>query len=349
MKKYLWKIMLLAAAACLFVGCGGKDMSSGTAGEPKLKIVTTIFPEYSWVQAILGKQAARAEVTLLADKGVDLHSYQPSADDIMKVTNADLFIYVGGESDEWAEKALKESKNPKMKAVNLMKVMGDKAKKEEVVEGMQQEHDHHHDHDHDKNAAGSEDKHDHDKKHTHEEEMEYDEHVWLSLKNAQLLCGAITQALVEADPGHADEYKENNAAYGKKLAALDKQYEEVIGKAAHNTLLFGDRFPFRYLADDYGLKYFAAFAGCSAESEASFETIAFLAKKADELKLPVILTIEGKEHKIAETIAENTLAKNQKILTLDSMQSTTAEDVKNGADYLDIMKKNLEILKEALQ
>lgn len=382
MKKYMLNVLLLlVAAVCLLTGCGGKDTASGTPKEPKLKIVTTIFPEYSWVQAILGKQADKADVTLLVDKGIDLHSYQPSADDILKVTNADLFIYVGGESDEWVEKALKEAKNPKMKVINLMQVMGDRARTEEVVEGMQHSHEHHHDHDkdaakgeskhdhdhdkdvakgeekhdhdHDKDAAKGEGKHDHDHDHdkasAHEHEPEYDEHVWLSLRNAQLLCEAITRELAALDPAHGEEYRANNAAYGKKLAALDNEYEETVKQAAHKTLLFGDRFPFRYLADDYGLKYFAAFTGCSAESEASFETIAFLARKMDELQLPAVLTIEGKEHKIAKTVVENTRAKNQKILTLDSMQSTTAEDVKKGAAYLAVMEKNLAVLKEALK
>ena len=134
----------------------------------------------------------------------------------------------------------------------------------------------------------------------------------------------------------------------EKLNKLDMDYKQAVDGAKYDTLLFGDRFPMRYLVDDYGLKYYAAFAGCSAESEASFETISFLAQKLDELKLPCVLTIEGARHKIAETIVQNTAKKDQKVLTMDSMQSTTYEDVKNGATYLTIMEQNLDVLKEAL-
>ena len=180
------------------------------------------------------------------------------------------------------------------------------------------------------------------------EEKEYDEHVWLSLKNAEALVGAISNALQELDPNSKDTYAANADAYVQKLSALDAEYRKAVSAGTYKTVPFGDRFPFRYLADDYGLNYYAAFAGCSAESEASFETISFLAKKVDELKLPCVLTIEGAQHKIAETIVKNTAEKNQKVLTMDSMQSTTSQDVANGTTYLSVMEKNLDVLKEAL-
>ena len=182
--------------------------------------------------------------------------------------------------------------------------------------------------------------------HGHDEEK--DEHVWLSLKNAKVLCAAILGALEEIDPANRAAYESNASAYMEKLNKLDMDYKQAVDGAKYDTLLFGDRFPMRYLVDDYGLKYYAAFAGCSAESEASFETISFLAQKLDELKLPCVLTIEGARHKIAETIVQNTTKKDQKVLTMDSMQSTTYEDVKNGATYLTIMEQNLDVLKEAL-
>ena len=175
-----------------------------------------------------------------------------------------------------------------------------------------------------------------------------DEHVWLSLKNAQVLCDAISQALQAIDPENKEAYAANAEAYEKQLSALDEKYQEAVDSAACKTLLFGDRFPFRYLTDDYGLRYYAAFSGCSAESEASFETILFLAKKLDELGLPCILTIEGARHKIAQTIVENTAKKNQSILALDSMQSTTSKDVAQGTAYLSVMEKNLDVLTNAL-
>lgn len=278
------------------------------------------------MREILDDKADHAEVTMLLDNGVDLHSYQPTADDIIKISDCDLFLYVGGESDGWVEDALKEATNKEMQVINLLDVLGEQVKEEEVVEGMEAEEE--------ESEDGN--------------EPEYDEHVWLSLKNAETLCNAITDALEEIDPANKDAYATNAASYLEKLAALDGEYQTVVDNAARKTVLFGDRFPFRYLVDDYGLSYYAAFAGCSAETEASFETISFLAGKVDELRLPCVLTIEGAQHKIAETIVQNTAEKNQSILTLDSMQSTTSTDVANGTTYLSVMESNLDVLKQAL-
>ena len=294
----------------------------------KVKIVTTIFPEYDWVRQIAGDKVSDMDITMLLDNGVDMHSYQPTADDIMKISDCDLFIYVGGESDEWVNDALKEAVNKDMQVIDLLDVLGEQVKIEELVEGMQDA--------------------EHEEEEEHEEK-EYDEHVWLSLKNAETLCDAIAEALGNADPGNKAVYNTNKAAYIDQLVSLDNQYREVVDQASMKTLLFGDRFPFRYMVDDYGLSYYAAFAGCSAESEASFETISFLAKKIDELGLKYVMTIEKSDQKIAKTIIENTQNKDQSILTLDSMQSTTSADVANGMTYLSIMEGNLNILKEALQ
>ena len=303
---------------------------SGLAEEAgKIRVVTTIFPIYDWVREIAG-DTGNTEITLLLDSGVDLHSFQPSAQDILKVATCDLFIYVGGESDEWAEDALAEAVNPDMVVISLVEALGENAKAEEIVEGMEAE---------EEEEEGEEGE---------EEEPEIDEHVWLSLRNAQVFTSAIADALAQKDPANADSYRANAEAYGAKLAALDAAYAEAVDSAAHKTLLFGDRFPFRYLTDDYGLTYYAAFAGCSAETEASFATVIFLAKKTDELQLPAVLTIEGKDHRIAETIIGSTADKNRKLLTLNSMQGTTANDIEQGATYLKIMEDNLEVLKEAL-
>ncbi|MBO4686188.1 MAG: zinc ABC transporter substrate-binding protein [Lachnospiraceae bacterium] len=328
------KILSLLLAALLTVGSLTACNGSSPADDGKLRIVTTIFPEYDWVMNILGDNPAGAEVTMLLDTGVDLHSFQPTADDILKISTADMFIYVGGESDEWVEKALAQAKNKNLVAINLLEVLGDAVKEEEVVEGMQADHeDEDHDHDHD-----------------HEDgEKEYDEHVWLSLRNASALVKHIAESLKKIDSSHADVYTANASAYTDKLKALDAEYQKAVDGSTVRTLLFGDRFPFRYLTEDYGLTYYAAFVGCSAESEASFETITFLSKKVDELGLPAVLTIEGTNHKIAETVVRSTQNGDQKILSLDSMQSVTAKDVKDGANYLAIMEKNLEVLKEALK
>ena len=334
MKNVFSALLAALMLAGMLAGCMNSSevpMGSATAApsqteapaHTKISIVTTIFPEYDWVREILGDKADSAEITMLLDKGVDLHSYQPTADDLIKISDCDLFVYVGGESDEWVEDALKSAANRDRKVINLLEILGDSVKEEETVEGMQEEEEDH-------------------------EEKEYDEHVWLSLKNAKTLVGAISESLQELDPDNKDIYAANADAYGQKLSALDAEYQKAVSAGTYKTLLFGDRFPFRYLVDDYGLSYYAAFAGCSAESEASFETVSFLARKADEGKLPCVLTIEGAQHKIAETIVQNTAGKSQKILTMDSMQSTTSQDVARGATYLSLMEKNLDVLKEAL-
>lgn len=333
MKKITVLLLALFMLVGALAGCGKQNDTNQT---DKLSIVTTIFPEYDWVREILGEKADNAEITMLLDNGVDLHSYQPTADDIVKISDCDLFIYVGGESDEWVEDALRNAANGNMKVINLLEVLGDSVKTEEIVEGMQEEHEH-------------EDTHAHDDAEEHEHEEEADEHVWLSLKNAKMLVRVISKALQELDPDNKDIYAANADAYVKKLSALDADYQAAVDAASNKTILFGDRFPFRYLVDDYGLRYYAAFAGCSAETEAGFETISFLAKRVDEWKLPCVLTIEGAQHKIAETIVQNTTTKNQKVLTMDSMQSTTTQDVKNGTTYLSVMEKNLSVLKEALR
>ena len=381
MKKITALLLALLMLVGALAGCGKQNDTNKT---DKLSIVTTIFPEYDWVREILGDKADNAEVTMLLDNGVDLHSYQPTADDIVKISDCDLFVYAGGESDGWVDDALKNATNKNMKVINLLDVLGDSVKTEEVVEGMQ-ETEHDHDHDHSKEVSTFEDdevqdrslsdwagdfpadmtgeeicehmeRHDHDEDEDHEHkegeehehEEEKDEHVWLSLKNAEVLVNAISKSLQELDPDNKDTYATNAAAYIEKLSALDGEYQAAVDAATYKTVLFGDRFPFRYLVDDYGLSYYAAFVGCSAETEASFETVSFLATKVDELKLPCVLTIEGAQHKIAETIVQNTAEKNQKVLTMDSMQSTTSKDVANGTTYLSVMEKNLSVLKEAL-
>lgn len=321
MKKILALLLALWIPAAVLSGCVPQDDS---AASNKLNIVTTIFPAYDWVREILGAETDRAEITMLLDSGVDLHSYQPTVDDIVEISDCDLFLYVGGESDGWVDDALKNAPNKDRKVIRLLDVLGDSAKAEETVEGMQEE------------------------EHDHEEEAEYDEHIWLSLKNAQVLVAAISEALQESDPARKDTYAANAAAYVEKLSALDGEYRAAVDSGKYKTLLFGDRFPFRYLADDYGLDYYAAFPGCSAETEASFETVSFLAGKMDALGLPCVLTIEGTQHKIAETVVQNTAQKNQQILTMDSMQAVTANDASSGVSYLSIMEKNLSVLKKAL-
>ena len=323
----------------------------------KISIVCTTFPQYDWVKNILGEEAERFYVTLLLDNGVDMHSYQPAVKDIATAGSSDLFIYVGGESDTWVEDALKEAKNKDLKAINLMETLDNFVKEEEVVEGMQEErkslgHSH---------EKSSKEKQEQTQKESHEnsqeingqkeaadEEPEYDEHIWLSIRNAEIMVKNIEKAIEQLDSDNAKVYQTNAENYIKKLDTLDKQYANTIQNAKYKAILFGDRFPFRYMADDYDLKYYAAFAGCSAETMAGFETVTFLAKKADELRLPVILTIENSDGRIAEAVKSNTTKKNQKILAMNSLQSVTKEQIADGITYLQVMQENLYVLSEAL-
>ena len=295
MQKYISILIITLFMIASIFAFGSKDTNNN--GTPK--IVTTIFPEYEWVNNILGQNPANAELTMLLGNGVDLHSYQPTVADIMKISTCDLFIYVGGESDRWVDDALKEAVNKDMVVINLLETLGDKVKEEEIVEGMQ----------------GEDEEHEHEHEHHHDEgEIEYDEHVWLSLKAAGVFCTEIEKAIAEKDPDNKDTYEANLKAYKDKIDALDTEYEEAVVSAKNDTLIFADRFPFRYMTEDYGLDYYAAFIGCSAETEASFETISFLASKVDELGIKNVIVIESSDKKIAETVIDTTESKDQKIL-----------------------------------
>jgi len=349
MKKIAAFAMFILAAALTFVACSAES-NEKTPAQKKVSIVATIYPQYDWLKNVLGSRLDSVSLKLLIKNGTDLHSYKPSAQDIAAIASADMVVYVGGESDEWIEKALSATPKAGRVQVNLMEALGDRVKEEEVVEGMEHEHHHEHgeeaeehEHEHHEHAEEHED-------HDHHEEAENDEHVWLSLKNAIVLTNSIAEALAKVDSENASFYKANAAAYTARLNELDEAYRVSVAGASHKTILFGDRFPFRYLVDDYGIKYFAAFVGCSAESEASFETVAFLAGKMDSLALPAIFTIDGSNGKIARAILDaSKKSKEVAVLTLNSMQSVTDAQMQAGADYLSIMRENLEVLKKAIK
>ena len=324
MNRIIKKITVSTAVLGLFCALLMPASASEASAQDKetIQIIATIFPAYDWVRNVVGDTEG-VEIMLLLDKATDLHSFQPSVQDIAAIHDCDLFVYVGGESDTWAKDTLRNLPEGHPATLNLLDALGENAKEETLVEGMEAEEE-------------------------GEEEAEYDEHVWLSLKNASILCSAIEEALCALAPSQADVFAENLASYTARLDALDEAYAQVVSNADRSVLLFADRFPFRYLVDDYGLTYYAAFLGCSAETEASFETIAFLAGKVDELNLPYVLTIEGAQHRIAETIVKATKKADQEILTMDSMQSVTAEDVTAGASYLAKMEENLEVLRTVL-
>ena len=329
MKKFV-SVLLCLVLGAFSLSAVTSCIPSVENDNEKLNIVTTVFPEYEWTKAVLGDNADNANITLLLDNGVDMHSYQPTAKDIINISTCDMLVYVGGESDRWIEDILKDAKNKDMAVINLIDVLGDSVKEEETVDGMQGDSDHDADHD-------------------HEDEAELDEHVWLSLKNAKLFCSEIAGKLAKIDSDNAEKYAENAEIYIEKLTELDLRYQDTVDSASKDTLIFADRFPFLYLVSDYGIDYYAAFPGCSADTNANFETIIFLSKKLDELDLSSVLVIDSANGKIADTVVENTKNKNKKILVMNSMQSVTSYDIENGVTYLSVMESNLSVIKTALQ
>ncbi len=321
------KSFLLGVAVLLMVfiltGCAGE----GSADDGKLRVVCTNFPAYDFVMNIIGEDNEDIKVTYLLEKGVDMHNYQASADAIAQIMKADLCVYVGGESEEWVEDVLAGSSAKNVAKVRFMDVV--ELKHEVIKEGM--EHDHEH------------------KEHEHAEECTYDEHVWLSLKNAVKMTEAVCTSIMELDADNADVYRTNADKYIVKLNALDTEYQTLVDSAKSKVVIMADRFPFLYLADDYGIEYYAAFPGCSAESEAGFETIAFLAEKVKEFKTPVVFQIETSNGSLVKTVIDASGVDNVKSGTLDSMQSVSKEKITGGYSYIAAMENNLLALKEALK
>lgn len=315
-KKYLCTLFAALTALTLLFASACDFSSDG-----KLHIVCTIFPQYDWVRE-LTEGADNVEVTLLEDSGADLHNFQPSAADKVSILNSDLFVYTGGESDDWA-KTLLENADKDVRSLDLIEALGDRALTKEEGIKKSGEHDHAH-------------------------EDETDEHIWLSVQNAKVLVSAITEALCGVDEDNAALYRENCENYLIELNKLDEAFEETVSSAKRTVLVFADRYPFRYLAHDYGLTCYAAFSGCSAESEASFATILALVRHVEENSLPYVMVLESSTQGIAKQVIDNTESKDQGILVLNSLQSVTREDIGNGATYLDLMKEDLAVLKTAL-
>lgn len=316
----MFKRIIAAAAATLLLlslcSCGVQPI------KPEgLSIVCTAFPQYDFAKNILGSDKG---LTLLLDGKEDFHSYEPNAADIVKIATADLFVYIGEDSEKWVKKTLAAAGNDKLNTFTLTEAVN--LLDEETVEGMQAEDEHHHHH--------------HD-----DEDEEQDEHVWLSLRNAAAITDKLCDAICAVDPQNTDKYRANADAYIARLNALDGEYTAAVSGAKRNTLIFADRFPFRYLVEDYGLKYYAAFPGCSAESEASFETMATLISKTEETGTPYVFIIDGSDGSIAEAVCKATGAGT---LVLDSCQSVSADDIAAGESYLGAMTDNLIKLKEAL-
>ena len=307
MKKTICVMLTICLLLALLSGCGAAQKASD-----KPTVLVTIWPVFDWVKNMLGERTEDFELKLLLDEGVDMHSFQPSVQDMVAVADCDLLIYVGGESDKWIDEV--EPNNPAQQRVSLLALLGEAALDEELAEGMQGETD---------NAP--------------------DEHVWLSPKRARILCAALLPYLRALDEGQSRYLDAAWSIYDANLAALDADYEAATAAAAGDTLLFADRFPFRYLTEDYGLSYYAAFPGCEAETEASFQTVSFLAGKLDELGLKTVLVIESGDGRLAETVIAASRDGDQTVRVLNSMQGDSS-----GQDYLTVMRENLKVLKEAL-
>ncbi|WBB32706.1 metal ABC transporter substrate-binding protein [Parvimonas micra] len=341
MKNISKKIFgLILAGAVLITGCTAKtekkDKGDNTKG--KLKIVTTIFPEYDITRAIAKD---KVDLELMIKPGVDVHSFTPTPQDIKTVQNSDIFVYGGTEHDKWVENLTKSIDMKNKKVVKL--VDGIQQLEEESVDGMK--HEHHHD-DKKEDEHNHHHKHEKEDEHNHKgEEKELDPHYWTSPKNAIQMVKTITNALVEKDSDNAEFYKENAKNYIKQLEGVDKELHDVVDNAKIKKVVIADRFPFRYLFKDLGLEYRALFSGCSVESTASAGQIKKMVDYVKENKIPVVYHIEMGKGELAETVAKNSGAK---VKLLHSIHTVTKEDFDKGITYIDLMKQNVEALKEGL-
>lgn len=333
MKKFFWIILAAAVAVFPLSGCGSSTASSANPAkdDSRLKIVATIFSPYDFAREITG---GSADITLLLPPGAESHTYEPAPQDIIAIQNCDLFVYVGGESDVWIDDILDSMGGKAPRTLRLTDCVT--TVQEEIVEGMQNDHGH-------EDGDSHEDGHDDEDGHDHE--VEYDEHVWTSPANAVKIVRSMTEAISQLDSAHAETYAKNADAYIQKLTALDRDFTEVVKTAARKTIIVGDRFPFRYLAEEYDLDYYAAFSGCSSETEASAATVAFLTDKVKAEGIPAVLYIEFSNHKIADSIAEAT---GVKTLLLHSCHNVSKDELQSGASYLSLMQQNVGTLRQAL-
>ncbi|MEA5135934.1 MAG: metal ABC transporter substrate-binding protein [Candidatus Fimivivens sp.] len=324
MKKQIAIIMAAIVAVIPLSGCRNSAVSSTAPAQNdnRLSIVTTIFPQYDFAREIVG---ANANVTMLLPPGAESHTYEPAPQDIIAIQNCDLFVYVGGEGDVWIDDILDSMGDKAPDTLKLMDCVT--TVEEETVEGMESDHAHE------------------DADNHVNEEIEYDEHVWTSPKNAIKIVRSMTDVISKLDSPNAETYRKNADAYVDKLTALDNDFDKVVKTAKRSTIIVGDRFPFRYLADEFGLNYYAAFTGCSSETEASAATVAFLTDKIKAESIPAVLYIEFSNHKIADSIAE---ASGAKTLLLHSCHNVSQEEMKSGVSYLSLMKNNLETIQQAL-
>ena len=321
--KKISKILLIFVALVFSIvsltGCNkNKD------NENKLTIVTTNFPSYDFARAVV-KDNKDVELKMLLKPGAESHDFEPTPQDIIDIKNSDLFIYTGGESDEWISDILDDIDTDKTKVIKMMDLVD--VKEEEIVEGMEDE------------------EHEEEEEHHDEEEVEYDEHVWTSPVNAIKIVNALRDEVVSIDNDNKKVYEDSAKEYTDKLEKIDNEFKDIVKNAKRKEIIFGDRFPLRYFVDEYNLKYYAAFPGCSAQTEASAKTISYLVDKVKEDKIPVVFHIELSNGKIAEAISKETGAK---VLEFNTAHNISQKDFDAGVTYVDIMEENTKVLKEAL-
>lgn len=329
MNKKTLKIIGGVLAIALILGISIFAITNLSSKQKAASILATNFVGYDFARAVIGDES---EVSMLLKPGVEMHSYEPTPEDIINIKKADLFIYVGGESDEWVKDLLKDNEIPEAKTLRLMDLV--EAKEEELSEGME-EHEHKHGYDHE-----------HENKFGSGNEVEYDEHIWTSPANAIKLVSGIKDRLAQIHPENASAYTKNADAYIAHLSSIDQQIREVVRASNKKELIFGDRFPFRYFVDEYGLDYYAAFPGCSEQTEASSQTIAFLINKAKTSNVNTILKIELTSDKLAKSIADEVGAS---VMVLNAVHNISSDDFENGVTYADVMERNIEVLREALK
>lgn len=316
MKKTTKIIIILIVIIGIFLGII-LGVNKAKESNEKLSIITTNFPAYDFARAVAGD---KANIKMLVKPGAETHDFEPTPQDIIDIKNSALFVYTGGESDEWIEDILEDIDINKTKLIKMMDAV--EVVEEETVEGM--EHENHHE---------------------HEEEAEYDEHVWTSPKNAIKIVGAIKDELSKISPKNETLFANNSKAYIDKLSELDQKFQNIIKAGNRKTVVFGDRFPLRYFVDEYNLNYYAAFPGCSDQTEASSKTVAFLVDKIKNERIPVVFKIEMSSGKLAETISNETGAK---VLEFQSAHNISSDKFNAGVTYIDLMERNLSALKEAL-
>ena len=315
--KKLLAVLTAAAIPLSLCACSSESSYFESDGS-KLKIISTVFPPYDLAKHIAGDNA---EIKILLPPGSEAHTYEPTAKEIIAIQNCDIFLYIGGENEQWADKLINSNDTGKVKVVKLI----------DSVHTLSEEDEDEH-----------EDEHEH---HDHDHEHETDEHIWTSPKNARLMLSAVYNAICEVDPENSKIYTENKDAYDEQLAELDDEYQKAVDNAANKTIVLADKFPFRYLAHEYGLDCYAAFSSCSDESEPSVSTMIKLTKKIKENNIPVVYYLEFSSTKIANTLCDETGATK---LMLHSCHNVSKQDIENNISYVDLMKQNLENLKVAL-